>query len=166
LPYSLTKALGTGVSQLDVEQIAAPSMTGAIALDDYYSAKRKMTGRLPNRREIELAELAKLGLAGNVFILEPVPGEDDWRYRLIGTEIITHFEVDRTNMGFREYVVAERADVLIKASDDIAESREPGYFRLKPRDAAEDGLLIETMSLPILGNDGQTVMLFGGTFFK
>ncbi len=165
MPYDSTKSLDTGLPKLQAHKIPAPDRDAAVALYQYYQRKCDAAETLPIRRSLELPELTRLGLIGNIFLLEPIPDTDDWRYRLLGTEIISRFVVDRTNMGFRDYLPADQAEKFIRASDDIAKSRKPGFFRLKPQMTGAIDYKIETMSLPIFSNDGGTVLLFGGTFF-
>lgn len=164
--YSDNKFLDTGLPRLKTVVIPKPTLIGAVQLAELYKNLCSADGSLPRRSEITMSELAKFGLLPNVYILEPVENRDDWRYRLIGTEIVARFKIDRTGQTLREFVEPNAADALVKTSNQVALSKQPGYFELVPLNPEPVPYKIETMSLPILSNDGQHTLLFGGTFFS
>ncbi len=163
MPYSDNKYMGTGLPYLQIYEIEGPEQPLAQDLFQYYSEKRENAGDLPAWRDFELPELVGRELAENVFVLEPV--DDDWRYRLLGTDIVARFRIDRTGQKLRDFVDPEHAENLVQISNEIARTGEPKFFRLAPREPHLQHLLIETMSLPIRNNAGDEVWLFGGTFY-
>ncbi|MEQ8829406.1 MAG: PAS domain-containing protein [Alphaproteobacteria bacterium] len=139
-----------------------PELPEAKALHAYWQSLR--TGNeLPTRSSIKLDEVAKLGCADRIFIMDPLPN-GDWQYRLLGSEIVRYFGRDVTGVPFRRHMRADEAEEAIKISNQVAESRTPIF--LKVRFASGDHIgIVETMSLPILARDQNRVWLFGGSFF-
>ncbi|MBT6985106.1 MAG: PAS domain-containing protein, partial [Rhodospirillaceae bacterium] len=152
MPYSDGKYLGTGLPYLELVPMEAPEMPLACALAAYYEEKMSAAQGLPFWRDFKLPELARSGLAKHVFVLEPVEGNTDWRYRLLGTEIVARFSIDRTGETLRDFNDPEHVEHLIQISNEIAASGRPRYFRLKPHNMDLQHLQIETMSLPIRNN--------------
>ncbi|MBT3536423.1 MAG: PAS domain-containing protein [Rhodospirillaceae bacterium] len=165
MPFNDEKYLGTGLPHLQPIEIAAPELPFARALLQLYEGKRK-GGELPFWREFELAELVRHGLAQYIYVLEPVDGNLDWRYRLLGTEIVARFRIDRTGQKLRDFVEAAAAEQLVQISNQVATSGVSKFFRLVPEKPELGHLQIETMSLPIRDNSGKEIWLFGGTFFQ
>jgi hypothetical protein len=169
MPFSDDKYLGTGLPYLELIPIAAPEMPQACALAAYYEEKvaaaQDQPHRLPLWSDFQLPELVQQNLASNVFVLEPVDGNTDWRYRLLGTEIVARFAIDRTGQKLREFVDPEHVEHLIQISNEIATSGVAKYYRMIPHNMDLKHLQIETMSLPIRNNNDDETWLFGGTFY-
>lgn len=144
------------------EVLEVPELPEAKALYDYWRSLRT-DGELPHRGHIQLDEVAELGCADRIFIMDPLP-DGDWQYRLLGSEIVRYFGRDVTGVPFRRHMRQDEAEEAIRISNQVAESRAPIF--LKVRFASGDHIgIIETMSLPILSRDRSRVWLFGGTFF-
>lgn len=118
---------------------------------------------LPKRDDISLPDLVALGCADRAFIMEPV-GEDDWQYRLLGSEIVRYFGRDVTGIPFRQHMLECEAETAIRISNEAAQTRKPVFLKMRFISGDHSGL-IETMSLPILARDETTIWLFGATFF-
>ena len=165
MPYSDDKYIGPGLPFLELFEIDAPENPLAHALFELYEEKRNIARGLPFWREFELLEMVRLGLAKYIFVLEPVDAGTDWRYRLLGTEIVSRFRIDRTGQKFRDFIDPANAEQLIQVSNRIASSGASGFFRLTPRNPEFSHLQIETMSLPIRNNTDEETWLLGGTFY-
>lgn len=145
-------------------EIPEPESAGAQALYAYWRDKHSASGNLPSRDKIEFDELVSLGLADRVFILEPIDGGADWRYRLLGSEIVRMYGGEVTNVPFREHMSPQEAKQAIELSNRTAFDRRPLFLKARFTSGDYTGV-IETMSLPILNRSGSEVWLFGGTFF-
>jgi hypothetical protein len=146
-----------------LERLSAPQDPGAIRLFHYWRDKHE-GATLPQRKAIDLAELARLRCADRVFILDPV-GDGEWRYRLLGTEIVRYYGRDVTGIPLSRHMAPEEARQANEISDEVARTLQPAFLRARFR-SGDFGGDIETMSLPIYGRDGNTIWLFGGTFFS
>lgn len=143
-------------------EIPAPRNPGAVALYQLWLSL-KPEGGLPAREAFGFETLAGLGIVGNCFVIEPIEGGRDWRYRLLGSQITWLFGGDATNIPFSQHFSPEEAEICIRLSNQVAQSRQPIFLvgRFSPGDFSGD---LETMSLPVLGRDGETVWLIGASF--
>ncbi|MCR9256545.1 MAG: PAS domain-containing protein [Alphaproteobacteria bacterium] len=148
-----------------IEKIEALSFPRGLQLLEYYRSKIPRDGGLPHRDQFEFSEL--LPLAPYMFIAEPISGGADWRYRLLGTRLVARFGQDYTNRpfseNFRELGLVQDA---IELSNQVAKEGKPRFFAARFTDTETRQIRLETMSLPILAPDGETVWLLGGTFFE
>jgi hypothetical protein len=148
---------------LEIIEIAEPVLEPARVLFAYYAGLEK-DGALPNRRAIDPLEIPREVLS-SVYILEPAEDYQDWIYRLIGTEIVDRFQVDRTGQSLRSFLPRDRADALVRRSRRVVDAGAPAFFKLLPRGTAMEHFYAETMSLPVHDQKSGRVWLFGGTFF-
>lgn len=122
---------------------------------------------LPARGDFTFERLRAIGVLGNTFVIEPIGAHPDygtdWRYRLMGTNIAWMFGSDPTNIPFSQHFLPDEARVCIDFSNQVAQSRRPVFLIGRLRSGDFSGTL-ETMSLPILAPDGETVWLLGVSF--
>jgi len=122
---------------------------------------------LPHRSDFSFERLQAIGVLGNAFVIEPIGPHAvygmDWRYRLMGTNIAWMFGSDPTNIPFSEHFLPDEARVCIDFSNQVATSRKPVFLMGKLRSGDYSGTL-ETMSLPVLAPDGETIWLLGVSF--
>jgi len=144
------------------EELAAPDGRRALKLYDLWR-QVKPQHDIPCRTDLSFEVLGAAGLLGHLFIIEPIDGGLDWRYRLLGTDITWFFERDVTNIPFTRHFTPEEARVCIDLSNRVAESRTPVFLRGRIHSGHYSGLF-ETMSLPIWSRDRSTVWLIGGSF--
>lgn len=149
--------------ELAVVEIPAPALEPARLLFQHYTSLA-VDGALPTRRDLDPLTIPRSVLA-SVYILEPDATYSDWIYRLIGTEIVDHFQVDRTGQSLRSFLPPDRADALVAQSKSVVEHRRPCFFKLFPRGTTMEHFYAETMSLPVLDTRSDRIWLFGGTFF-
>jgi hypothetical protein len=158
----LTNRYDTGDAPF-FEEIAAPHAADAVALHGYWRSLAAPPA-LPWRRQIEMDRLAEIGCLDSVFILEPIEGGVDWRYRLLGTRIVQIYGGEVTNIPLRNHMTPDEAETAIRLSNHVRRTREPLFLKARFV-SGEHSVPVETMSLPILGRDEDDVWLFGGTFF-
>jgi hypothetical protein len=145
------------------EPIDAPISSEARALHDYWRGLATPPD-LPRRSQITMEDLGALGVLDSIFILEQTADRTDWRYRLLGTRIVQMYGSEVTNVPLREHMTPEEADLAIRLSNRVRDTRTPIFLRARFV-SGEHQVPVETMSLPILGSDADDVWLFGGTFF-
>lgn len=143
-------------------EIPQPVHAGAIALYRLWQALTP-AGSLPTRDDFTFEQLGALGILGNFFVVEPLDGGRDWRYRLLGTHITWLFGGDATNIPFTRHFDATEAELCIRLSNRVAQTRQPVFLVGSFRTGDFSGRL-ETMSLPVLGRDGVSVWLIGASF--
>jgi hypothetical protein len=143
-------------------EIDAPRHPGAVALFGLWQSLKPAAG-LPARNEFSFERMGELGILGNCFVIEPLDGGRDWRYRLLGSQITWLFGGDATNIPFSRHFDAEEAELCIRLSNRVAQTRQPIFLFGRFRTGDFSGTL-ETMSLPVLGRDGVSVWLLGASF--
>lgn len=144
-------------------EIDAPRHPGAVALYRLWQELKPAEDGLPRRDDLSFERLTELGIVSNCFVIEPLDGGRDWRYRLLGTAITWLFGGDATNIPFSKHFLPEEAELCIRLSNRVAQSRMPVFLfgRFQPGDFSGT---LETMSLPVLARDGNTVWLVGASF--
>jgi len=144
-------------------EIGGPRHPGAVALYRLWLDVKPAGDALPQRDDITFERLTELGIVSNCFVIEPLEDGRDWRYRLLGTAITWLFGGDATNIPFSQHFTPEEAELCIRLSNRVAQSRQPVFLfgRFQPGDFSGT---LETMSLPVLGRDGKTVWLIGASF--
>ncbi|MFC3677604.1 PAS domain-containing protein [Ferrovibrio xuzhouensis] len=143
-------------------EIPQPQHAGAVALYRLWQ-ELTPTGGLPARDDFTFERLGALGILGNFFVVEPLDGGRDWRYRLLGTHITWLFGADVTNVPFTRHFDETEAALCIRLSNRVAQTRQPVFLVGSFRTGDFSGRL-ETMSLPVLGRDGAAVWLIGASF--
>lgn len=143
-------------------EIEAPRNPGAVALYQLWQSLKPADG-LPSREEFTFEKLTELGIIGNCFVIEPMDGGRDWRYRLLGSQITWLFGGDATNIPFSQHFLPEEAELCIRLSNQVAQSGKPVFLFGRFTPGNFSGTL-ETMSLPVVGRDGSTVWLIGASF--
>jgi hypothetical protein len=153
--------LDPGDGDLLVE-IDGPRNPGAVALYQLWQSLKPENG-LPLRDEFSFERLQDIGIVANCFVIESLDGGRDWRYRLLGTAITWLFGGDATNIPFSRHFEPAEAELCIRLSNQVAQSRQPVFLfgRFQPGDFSGT---LETMSLPVLARDGETVWLIGASF--
>lgn len=146
-----------------LKRLDAPEHIQAKALYEYWCSKSK-DGKPPKRTDIHLDELAALRCADRCFIIEP-SHSGDWQYRLLGTTIARYYDRDVTGIPFSQHMPEHLAESANCFSNEVAETLKPLFLLIDYKRHDYSGI-IETMSLPIMARDGETVWLFGGSFFK
>lgn len=149
--------------ELSVRPLDALQLEPAQELYDFYASLCTQDG-IPERGQIDALTIPR-HLLSSVYLLEPVGDFEDFRYRLIGSEIVERFRKDRTGQRLREFLPGDKADALIRVSAEISRSETPRFFQLLPDNTAMEYFYTETMSLPIRPKDGGHNWIFGGTFF-
>lgn len=100
------------VAQANPAQFEHPT---CVFLRDYWESKR--AGRaMPSRSDISPAQLKNH--LGWVMILDVLPGERDFRYRLIGTLVTQYFSGDATGQTVME-AFADNGEAVAKAVNSI-----------------------------------------------
>ncbi len=125
------------------------------ALFDYWLSKRR--GRpMPSRADLVVSEIKEH--LGWISLLEVLPAEQDFRYRLIGTRVTTYFSADTTGQTVREAFsqVPEARDIMLAMLHQVVQSRIPirtyGDLAWVGRELED----FESLFLP-LSDDGEIV---------
>ncbi|MEQ8443810.1 MAG: PAS domain-containing protein [Alphaproteobacteria bacterium] len=148
---------------LEITGIDQPVLEDSKILLGFYETLPKTDG-LPRKRDVDPFTIPRSVLP-SCYLLEPADDYSDWTYRLIGTEIVERFRVDRTGQNLRSFMNESRAQALIDASNESARQRCVRVYRLTPKQTAMEDFYAETMSLPVMDERNDKVWLFGGTFF-
>jgi hypothetical protein len=131
---------------------------------DYWNAKRGARA-MPRRRDIEPLELKPY--LRHLFLIERLAGED-FRYRLIGSEITERYGRNSTGKRIREVyadlpAIAQWFTTMLLA---VTTLKRPVLASGTLRAIGKDHVLSESLHLP-LSDDGDTVtMIFGAARYS
>ena len=148
---------------IEISGIGEPLLESSRTLVEFYNSLEKVDG-LPRKADVDPFTIPREVLT-SCYLLEPEDDYSDWTYRLIGTEIVERFRVDRTGQSLRSIMEHERAEALVEASNSVVRTRKMMVYRLIPKGTPMEDFYAETLSLPILDERKDKVWLFGGTFF-
>jgi hypothetical protein len=140
------------------EQVLHP---GSRSLFRYWETLRAERA-CPTRSDVVLKDISKI--VPNLFIWERELAADTFFYRLSGTAIDQLNCRTMTNLDIFEGWDSFERDVMMRVIRVAHEKLHPGIIRTRLFTNFNDAVGAETVILPILGNDGKTVQLFGGTF--
>jgi hypothetical protein len=125
------------------------------AIYEHWLSKRR--GRqMPARGDLIIAELKQH--LGWISLLDVLPGEDDFRYRLVGTRITLYFSADATGKTVREAfrLAPEAQEIMVALLRQTVQTKTPirtfGSLAWLGRDLED----FESLFLP-LSDDGKTV---------
>lgn len=131
---------------------------------DYWERKRQ--GRVaPLRKDIDPLEL-KQHLA-QIFLVDAI-GEDEFRFRLLGNEIVERYGRNSTGKTVRETYkdMPEIARWCTRMFQAVIEHKRPVLSRGSLHAVRKEYFSFETMSLP-LSRDGERVdMIFGAARYE
>ena len=145
--------------------IPAPAVPGTQALFQLWrAAKGDGADDLPDRDEFSIETLKRIGVLGHEFIIEPIEGGRDWRYRLVGADIVWMFGHDPTGTPFTQHFVPFEAEKCIAFSNQVARSRQPVFLRARFVSEGHSASLLETMSLPVWSRGRKEIWLIGASF--
>lgn len=144
------------------QRLAQPQHRRAVKLHEIWQ-QLKPEGGIPLRTDFSFERMGAARLLGHLFVIEPIDGGRDWRYRLLGSEITGFFNGDMTNVPFSRHFQPEEAAVCIALSNMVAETRTPVFLSGSIRSGRYSGPF-ETLSLPVWSRSRDTVWLIGGSF--
>lgn len=154
-------------------EMPAPQAEGTRALYRLWCDSRRSGGdrddgggldSLPHRDVFSFETLKRIGVLGHEFLIEPADGGRDWRYRLIGAEIVWMFGRDPTGVPFSKHFIPAEAEQCITLSNRVARTGRPLFLQARFVSGEHSAGILETMSLPILSRDGGEVWLIGASF--
>lgn len=122
----------------------------------YWRTKRGRRG-MPSRRDIDPVEVPRL--LPNLQLIEFVAGR--WRYRLIGTALVTAFGRDYTGQYPDELFDADRARSVIDTFDAVRQARQPIFARSRYITTKDVDIVANRLYLP-LSDDGRAVNMILG----
>ena len=120
-------------------------------------------GDIPNRTAFTFERIWEVGSMGYFFVIEPMDGGRDWRYRLVGSRITWLFGADTTNVPFTVHFYPKEAEQCIALSNLVAETRVPIFLNARFVSGTFSGEL-ETMSLPVYSPDASEIWLIGASY--
>ena len=158
---------GSGAALLDpvLTPLPAPVAPGTQALFRLWrEAKAGGAEDIPDRDAFSIDALKRIGVLGHEFVIEPIDGGRDWRYRLVGADIVWMFGHDPTGIPFTKHFVPFEAEKCIAFSNQVAQSRQPVFLRARFVSEGHSASLLETMSLPVWSRGRKEIWLIGASF--
>lgn len=127
-----------------------------------YWRSKCSTGRLPGRRDIDSTDIAPL--LASIFLMDVDAG--DFRFRLVGQDIVTRYGVLKGRKVGELMVGAELAETIAEHRRCV-QSRLPVYAENTQKSAgAGDWLLYQRLLTPLAGDDGAVAGLAGVMIFR
>lgn len=154
---------GAGLLDPLLLPIPAPALPGTQALFRLWQDSRQGDD-LPERDAFSIEALKRIGILGHEFVIEPIEGGRDWRYRLVGAGIVWMFGHDPTGIPFTQHFVPFEAEKCIAFSNQVARSRQPVFLRARCVSKGHSASLLETMSLPVWSRGRKEIWLIGASF--
>jgi hypothetical protein len=148
----------------DVEMLnlSAPRQTGARRLLESWR-KRRPDGALDPATALGAAGAA--GLADRLMVLEPVHEGDDWRFRVVGNELIRRLGFDPTWTTIRGMHPGEDGALLASRYCEIAAGGRPAVTRVRQRMADGEVLVSEDVARAVEPADGGVHWIVVGRFY-
>lgn len=131
-----------------------------------YWQKKRDERAMPLRKAIDPLELQPH--LGSLVIIECLPGFTDFRYRLIGTEVVAAYGRDSTGKTVRElYDTAdsEYCACLLKVYHAVATRHVIARLRATLRPVNKNYRLADSLLLPLDGGDGTVRWLLNEVLF-
>ena len=127
---------------------------------EYWKGKCR-PGRLPGRSDIDPHEM--VGFLPYVILLDVERRADAFRfrYRLVGTEVVTLFGSDPTGQYLDEAAMPQRYPQVHGRLQSVAETKRPHYAILPVPLPNRDSVYAEILTVP-MASDGETVDLLLG----
>lgn len=124
----------------------------------YWRAKR---GRreMPRRRDIDPTEIAPL--LPHLQLIDVVEGGARYRYRLVGTSLVTAFGREYTGTYLDELLTAERLANAQRVYGAVVARRKPVFLRNRYNTTLDVEMIANRLYMP-LSADGRTVNLILG----
>jgi len=144
--------------ELNPDLVDAPDLRD---LRDYWRRKAA-PGEIPSRSAIEPGEIKHH--LGSLFIAEPLSGETDFRYRLIGADLTAIHGQEFTGSTVRQLMhglLAEDTEAMINAYQIVVRKHAVLRARGTLVWAQKDFLQFDSLHLPIRAPDGTATWLLG-----
>lgn len=126
-----------------------------------YLASKAPAGKLPGRQHIDPVEIPRLLPYLTLVDVVRADGRQRYRYRLVGTDVVSKTAVDITGKWIEEAFPEPAASTIIKAYDGVVATHEPHYWAHVITVPGREHIHFERVVFP-LARDGETVdMLIG-----
>ncbi len=132
----------------------------------YWQAKRRERA-LPLRRDIDPLQLKQH--LGSLNIIECLPGLDDFRYRLIGTNIVAAYGRDSTGKTVREIYAVEDPEYcafLLGVYREVATRQVMTRLTVNLRPVNKTYRMADSLLLPLDGGDGNVGFILNEVLFS
>lgn len=128
-----------------------------VGLGYRYWKSKVIDGRLPGRGDIDPAEMIRF--LPNTVLLDVVPEPLDFRYRVIGTEVVSYMNRDLTGNWLSKIGHLCAPSQVWSNFKIVAGDQTPLYVHTPYLGAEVRFWMIEDVILPLVGADGKTNML-------
>ncbi|MDO9126419.1 MAG: PAS domain-containing protein [Parvibaculum sp.] len=149
-----------GSIDYSVVETDAPIHPNCRRLLDYWRERLKADGLM---RRVDFNPLEMPSLMGGMFIVEPVDGGKDMRYRLVGTENEQRLGMKFTGRRFTECYAPRMAAEQIAFHSRIIATRKPSCLRGNFVNVAAEHANFEAIYLPAQAGNGEP-QIVGGVY--
>ncbi len=140
-----------------------PWETRLRALKRYWDDKRGSRA-MPGRADLDPVDVPDL--LPYILLVDTAETLEEFRYRLIGTEVCTGFDRDRTGSRFADLPRTKRFDEVFGGYWRCFQERTPQYFHGPLATIYNDRMQFSRLTLP-LSRDGKHVdMILGGIVYS
>lgn len=149
-----------GTVDYEVERVEAPLHPKNCMLLANWHSKADVTG-IVHRRDISPADLKKV--LGGLFIVEPVDGDTDLLYRLVGSENERRLGMRCMGRRFSECYSPQMAAEQIAFHNEVLANGKPAYLRGRLLGLDLEYVLFEASYFPLHGENG-VMQILGGMY--
>jgi hypothetical protein len=131
-----------------------------------YWTEKRGSRALPLRKEVDPVDLQKH--LGSLNMIECLPGLSDFRYRLIGTNIVQAYGRDSTGKTVRQLYAdtdAEYCECLLHAYHEVATRKIMGRIKGTLRPVNKNFRTADSLLLPLDGGDGAVRWILNEVLF-
>jgi|GEM_PF-4482932 len=140
-----------------------PNCTGYAKLKRFYQYYLSLykTSDLPRWSDVDLESL--YDIASTMFVADLEETEDGrtYRYRYVGTKIVSHFGIEPTRKTVEEVYEGNRAEAILKAYDQIIESEKPQCAIRSQANLQRDYIKFAVLTAPLFNSFGKVEKLIG-----
>ncbi|MDO8840465.1 MAG: PAS domain-containing protein [Parvibaculum sp.] len=154
-----THQTGESGIDYDVVEAAEPEHPKCRFMLDYWRARCQPDG-MPLRRDFNPLDMPKL--MGGMFVVEPVDGGTDMRYRLIGAANVRRLGMPFTGRLFSECYAPPMAASQIVLHNRVMNDRKPAVLRGRFVGVDLEYIQLEAIYLPVAADTGFQVI--GGLY--
>jgi len=131
-----------------------------------YWQEKRGSRAMPLRKDIDPIEMQEH--LGSLNMIECLPGLEDFRYRLVGTNIVQAYGRDSTGKTVRQryaHIDQEYCDFLLNAYRTVAVREVIGRIRATLRPVNKSFLTADSLLLPLDGGEGAVRWILNEVLF-
>jgi hypothetical protein len=144
-------------------EIDPPLHPGSQQLVRYWDRCRELPGGLTIGRDLPTRTILKI--LDKLYLLDPIAGATDFRFRLAPSGLIRRFGTDVSGHLLSELYSGRAFEQYAQGLRQTLEFERPVSYDVRVIGAAKDVMHLERVSVPVKSRDLSRTLLLGGTFY-